>query len=182
MTSTSSRNWIIPPISHRIYNYTRVCLCEQNFTRAWSGVRSMQLFRKRGRVAWSWLPGVWKLMRLISTGSLGWWGVISALFSKHLIRGSESLRLLEGENRRRQERSRWVKRRGNQVPTTIARSWNLRCLIGQAMLDFRQINTCDLFWMNNHWTSSSRGKWYIQTKNCAEHQKIKSFQYNWSSI
>lgn len=39
-------------------------------------------------------PGVWKLMRLISTGSLGWWGARSALFSRHLVRGSESFRLL----------------------------------------------------------------------------------------
>jgi hypothetical protein len=44
-----------------------------------------------------YIPGVWKLMRLISTGSLGWWGARSALFSRHLVRGSESLRLLQGE-------------------------------------------------------------------------------------
>lgn len=42
------------------------------------------------------LPGVWKLMRRISTGSLGWWGARSALFRRHLVRGSESLRLLCG--------------------------------------------------------------------------------------
>lgn len=40
------------------------------------------------------IPGVWKLMRLISTGSLGWWGARSALFRRHLVRGSESFRLL----------------------------------------------------------------------------------------
>lgn len=42
------------------------------------------------------LPGVWKLIRLISTGSLGWCGARSALFRRHLVRGSESLRLLSG--------------------------------------------------------------------------------------
>lgn len=46
------------------------------------------------------IPGVWKLMRLISTGSLGWWGARSALFSRHLVRGSESLRLLWRRKRR----------------------------------------------------------------------------------
>lgn len=44
----------------------------------------------RGRA----VPGVWKLIRLISTGSLGWWGARSALLSRHFVRGSESFRLL----------------------------------------------------------------------------------------
>ena len=44
------------------------------------------------------IPGVWKLMRLISTGSVGWWAIISALLKRLLVPGSESLRLL------------WVKR------------------------------------------------------------------------
>lgn len=39
------------------------------------------------------LPGVWKLMRLISTGSVGWWGVMSALLSRHFVRGSDSFLL-----------------------------------------------------------------------------------------
>lgn len=32
-------------------------------------------------------------MRLISTGSVGWWGVMSALLSRHLVRGSDSFLL-----------------------------------------------------------------------------------------
>ncbi|TNN23660.1 hypothetical protein EYF80_066218 [Liparis tanakae] len=45
------------------------------------------------------VPGVWKLMRLISTGSVGWCGAMSALFSRHLVRGSASflLRLQDGQ-------------------------------------------------------------------------------------
>ncbi len=44
------------------------------------------------------VPGVWKLMRLISTGSVGLCAIISALLSKHLVPGSDSLRLLMSEN------------------------------------------------------------------------------------
>jgi len=40
------------------------------------------------------LPGVWKLMRLISTGSVGWWAISSALLKRLLVPGSESLRFL----------------------------------------------------------------------------------------
>lgn len=47
------------------------------------------------------IPGVWKLMRLISTGSVGWWAIISALLKRLLVPGSESLRLLL--------RHQWVK-------------------------------------------------------------------------
>lgn len=39
------------------------------------------------------VPAVWKLMRLISTGSVGWCGVISALLSRHFVRGSDSFLL-----------------------------------------------------------------------------------------
>lgn len=48
------------------------------------------------------VPGVWKLMRLISTGSVGWWAIISALLNRLLVPGSESLRLLL--------KREWVKR------------------------------------------------------------------------
>lgn len=47
------------------------------------------------------IPGVWKLIRLISTGSVGWWAIISALLNRLLVPGSESLRLLL--------RHQWVK-------------------------------------------------------------------------
>lgn len=52
------------------------------------------------------LPGVWKLMRLISTGSVGWCGVMSALLSRHFVRGSDSflLRLQRATRRRRDAR------------------------------------------------------------------------------
>lgn len=67
------------------------------------------------------VPGVWKLMRLISTGSLGWWGARSALFSRHLVRGSESLRLLWRRERRTGE--------CQHVPTDVyARVNTLRAL------------------------------------------------------
>lgn len=35
-------------------------------------------------------------MRLISTGSVGWWVVMSALFSRHFVRGSDSFLLRLG--------------------------------------------------------------------------------------
>lgn len=57
-------------------------------------------------------------MRLISTGSLGWWGARSALFSRHLVRGSESLRLL---CRSKQTREHVTQLRATGVPTTTHR-------------------------------------------------------------
>lgn len=48
------------------------------------------------------LPGVWKLIRLISTGSVGWWGVMSALLSRHFVRGSDSF-LLRLESKTNEE-------------------------------------------------------------------------------
>lgn len=56
------------------------------------------------RLLSSCLPGVWKLILLISTGSLGWWGAISALFRRHLVRGSESFRLLHNKPKKKQKR------------------------------------------------------------------------------
>lgn len=53
------------------------------------------------------LPGVWKLMRLISTGSVGWWGVMSALFSRHFVRGSDSF-LLRLQSDQETKRTKWV--------------------------------------------------------------------------
>ncbi len=60
------------------------------------------------------VPGVWKLMRLISTGSVGLCAIISALLSKHLVPGSDSLRLLMSENTHRTRRNCCYERNGQK--------------------------------------------------------------------
>lgn len=58
------------------------------------------------------LPGVWKLMRLTSTGSVGWWGVMSALFSRHFVRGSDSFLLwLDSKSNIKKEEGKTYKKR-----------------------------------------------------------------------
>lgn len=66
-------------------------------------------------------------MRLISTGSVGWWGVMSALLSRHFVRGSDSF-LLRLESKTNEQKEEKMNNKRNRITLSKQTLESLKCV------------------------------------------------------